>query len=277
VVTLIADATKVIDRVEVTRNIFIPGSTGAASVSIGNVCWTSTEGVRVSGNVFQDSNGLTDSTVNGTGTNAGSADLTAYLIDSTTGFIAKKTSVSGSGTYTFATVIVGTYTVVLANTSSLAIGAAAPTPSLPATWTSTGENIGAGAGSDGTPDGKSAPIVIAAADVANVNFALMRAAGLSVTKTNQLSALTAGQTTSYTLTVANSGPADASGSLLRDDASTGLSSCTVTSCSSTGSVTAVCPATPSNVFTPGGAPIPTFPANSQLTLTVVCNVTATGL
>ncbi len=62
---------------------------------------------------------------------------------------------------------------------------------------------------------------------------------LSVSKTNNTSTLASGQTTSYTVTVANGGPSEAGGSVLLDTPSAGLSSCTVTAC------------TPS-----GGAPVP---------------------
>ena len=52
---------------------------------------------------------------------------------------------------------------------------------------------------------------------------------LSITKTNGTTTLLAGSTTAYTVTVANVGPADASGSVLKDPAVTGLS-CTAVTC-----------------------------------------------
>lgn len=102
------------------------------------------------------------------------------------------------------------------------------------------------------------------------------AANLSITKTNTLTTLVAGQTTSYLLTVANAGPAAANGAILRDSSSAGLL-CTSVSCSLiTGG--AVCPDAPISVASLlAGLVIPTFPANSSLAFIVQCNVTATGL
>jgi uncharacterized repeat protein (TIGR01451 family) len=102
------------------------------------------------------------------------------------------------------------------------------------------------------------------------------AASLSITKTNTVTSLTAGQTTSYLITAANAGPSAANGAILTDTPSAGLS-CTSVSCSSL-SGGAVCPTAPITVASLlGGIAIPTFPANSSLAFTVQCNVTATGL
>ncbi|MDP2222126.1 MAG: DUF11 domain-containing protein [Hydrogenophaga sp.] len=101
---------------------------------------------------------------------------------------------------------------------------------------------------------------------------------LSITKTNAVSAVLAGSTTSYTVTVANLGPADAPNAVVTDPATAGLS-CTAVSCNVL-SGAAVCPASPSLSIANlqgGGVPIPTFPANSSLALQVTCTVTATGV
>ena len=277
VVTITPDPTKVIDRIEFVRNMFAGAASGSASMSIGNFCWITTEGVNVSGNVFNDVNGLTDSTVNGTGTNAGSPSLTAYLIDNA-GNIAKSTSVSASGTYTFSTILAGTYTVVLSNTAGFAIGAAAPAASTPATWINTGENNAAAAGSDGLVNGKSAPFLVSnTSDTTNINFGIAQAANLTVSKTNGTTTLAAGTTSNYTLTVSNLGPADASGAVVRDIPGAGLSNCSVISCAPVGLPAATCPAVLANLLTPGGALIPSLPAGSSLSFVVRCAVSATGL
>ncbi len=106
------------------------------------------------------------------------------------------------------------------------------------------------------------------------------AANLSITKSNGVTSLQAGSTTTYTLLLANGGPSSADGALTTDPVSTGLS-CTSVSCPVAGQINgAVCPAPAAlNVLSLQGAgiAIPTFPANSSLSLLVTCGVTATGL
>ena len=100
------------------------------------------------------------------------------------------------------------------------------------------------------------------------------AANLSITKGNGVSTLVAGATTTYTITASNGGPSAADGALVRDPAVTGLS-CTQLSCSALGG--AVCPAADINLLQGTGLSILTFPANSSVTLSLICGVTATGL
>ena len=100
------------------------------------------------------------------------------------------------------------------------------------------------------------------------------AANLSITKSNGVSTLLTGSTTTYTITVSNGGPSAADGALVRDPVVTGLS-CTQLSCSALGG--AVCPAADLNLFQGSGLIIPTFPGNSSITLSLTCGVTATGL
>ena len=101
---------------------------------------------------------------------------------------------------------------------------------------------------------------------------------LDVTKTNGTTTLVAGSTTSYTVTFTNSGATAANGAITKDTPSAGLSNCTVTGCTPAGSPVAVCPAVGlwPNIFTAGGLSIATFPANSSLSFTLSCGVTATG-
>ncbi len=99
---------------------------------------------------------------------------------------------------------------------------------------------------------------------------------LSVSKTNNTSTLASGQTTSYTVTIANGGPSEAGGSVLLDTPSAGLSSCTVTACTPSGG--ALCPGTLANMLSPGpGLGIATWPSGGALVFNVQCTVTATGL
>jgi uncharacterized repeat protein (TIGR01451 family) len=109
-------------------------------------------------------------------------------------------------------------------------------------------------------------------------------AALSVTKTNAVTSLVAGSTTSYTLTFANGGPSAANGALIKDAASAGLVCTSVTCAATTGG--ASCPSSMlplatvvpsgSTLFFSTGETITAFPANSSVTLVVQCGVTATG-
>lgn len=101
---------------------------------------------------------------------------------------------------------------------------------------------------------------------------------LAVTKTNNTTTLIAGSTTNYTITFSNTGPTSANNAVAQDTASAGLSGCTATACSGSGSPAAVCPAAGlwPNLFTPGGLILSSLPANSSLTFNVSCGVSATG-
>jgi uncharacterized repeat protein (TIGR01451 family) len=102
---------------------------------------------------------------------------------------------------------------------------------------------------------------------------------LSITKTNTVTSLTAGQTTSYSIRITNSGSATVNNAVFRDTPSAGLS-CTSITCSAIGA--ALCPL-PANLtianMTGPGIQIPSLPAppNSSVIFTVNCNVTATGV
>jgi uncharacterized repeat protein (TIGR01451 family) len=121
----------------------------------------------------------------------------------------------------------------------------------------------------------------AASNAATANVSLV--ANLSVTKTNALAAVAAGSTTTYTLVFANGGPSAASNTLVKDSPGAGLNCTTVTCTALTG--LASCPSGmslgvpvaggPAGFFSTGTA-IAAFPANSTVTMTVACGVTATG-
>jgi uncharacterized repeat protein (TIGR01451 family) len=104
------------------------------------------------------------------------------------------------------------------------------------------------------------------------------AANLTVAKTNAVGTLTAGQTTSYVVTVTNSGPGNATNTLVTDPPVAGLS-CTSVTCS-VASGAAVCPVPPALSIANlqgGGVTVASLPANSSLDFQVGCTVTATGL
>lgn len=125
--------------------------------------------VDYSGNVRNDANGLTDNIVNGTGTNAGG--LNAILVDNFN-IVRQSTSVPAGGAFSFLGVWRGTYTVLLSTTAGV-VGSAPPTVSLPAGWLTMGENLGAGAGSDGTPN-SILSVTSTITNINNINFGIER-------------------------------------------------------------------------------------------------------
>lgn len=108
---------------------------------------------------------------------------------------------------------------------------------------------------------------------ASVQTTISATANLSVSKTNGVTSVVAGSTTTYTVTFSNAGPSDASGATIQDIPSAGLS-CVVQSCTPIG--LAVCgPVTAGALLT--GYAIPTFPSGSSLQLLLACGVNALGL
>jgi len=124
----------------------------------------------ISGNVYNDADGLIDNTVDGTGTNAGGINVVLY--DNTTGAVAAVSAVAAGGTYSFNATPGDAFTLYLTTLSPAVGSTAIPTLVLPVGYGNTGENIGSGAGSDGTPDGK---LVVGTlgTNVANANFGIL--------------------------------------------------------------------------------------------------------
>jgi uncharacterized repeat protein (TIGR01451 family) len=100
-------------------------------------------------------------------------------------------------------------------------------------------------------------------------------ASISITKTNNTDTVAAGGTTSYTITVNNAGPSNASGAVLRDPAAAGLSCTGPVACSASGGASCGAPTVPLATLQ-SGFTIPSLPAGGQLVLTLSCGVTATG-
>jgi uncharacterized repeat protein (TIGR01451 family) len=104
-------------------------------------------------------------------------------------------------------------------------------------------------------------------------------ADLRITKTNAVSELVAGQSTTYTVVASNLGPDPAANVVVRDPASPGLS-CTTATCTAAGGAT--CPAQTGAALrtalqSPGGAVVPALPSGGSTTFLLTCTVTATGL
>ncbi len=115
----------------------------------------------------------------------------------------------------------------------------------------------------------------ATAQTATVATPIQRVANLTISKTNGVSTVVAGETTAYTITVSNLGPSGADGAVVADPPAVGLS-CTSVSCS-VASGAAACPAPLTLAAFQAGVGIPAFPANSSLVFMLNCSVTATGL
>ncbi|MFY7964297.1 MAG: Ig-like domain-containing protein [Chitinophagaceae bacterium] len=137
--------------------------------------------VNIAGNVFYDNNGLTDNTVNGTGTNVGGS-LFANLIDSNNKVVAS-VAVNTNGTYQFSAVGDGTYNVILSTIQGTQ-GSTAPASVLPSGYVNTGEFVGSGVGSDASIDG-AVTVVVSSSNVTNVNFGIFSCPTITNASANQ--------------------------------------------------------------------------------------------
>lgn len=125
----------------------------------------------LSGNVYNDPNGLGDNTVNGTGTSeVEGVQLYANVIEPETEKVIGSTAVKADGTYSFNGIPKGAAVRVELSKNQGTATATAPAKSLPYGWTNSGENIGTAAGSDGMTNG--AIDVTVSANVSNVNLAI---------------------------------------------------------------------------------------------------------
>jgi uncharacterized repeat protein (TIGR01451 family) len=108
-------------------------------------------------------------------------------------------------------------------------------------------------------------------------------ANLQISKTNNVTALVAGSTTSYTLTVANISGFTVANSVLRDPATPGLS-CTLAPSCTVVTAPATCPVvgggagqlSAANLQSVGGVQIPSIGAGGRIAIVQTCGVTATG-
>lgn len=180
----------------------------------------------------------------------------------------------GGGTCSTATAVVGGATQVTGTLTNALAGAQCSvivtslvsqtqTVATTVTNTLTLSPVSSTSDTDGTNNTATVPTIVKAS------------ANLSVSKTNGLSSVLAGSTTSYTITVANIGPAAAPGTILFDPVVTGLN-CTSVSCTST--APNMCPVAPTIGALQGvGLQItPTFAINTSASFVVTCGVTATG-
>ncbi len=127
----------------------------------------------ISGNVFNDADGLVDNTVDGTAINTPDASqLYASLIDSATDEVLASMAVAGDGSFGFTNLTPNSDYDVIISTNQGVVGNAAPSTSLPTDWVYTGDNVGTGAGNDGTVDGIQSDISVTTGLTPNVNFGI---------------------------------------------------------------------------------------------------------
>lgn len=126
----------------------------------------------ISGSVYNDTNGMTDNKINGTGTYV---DNKVYaILTDTNGNVISSVLVNSDGTYEFTNVPLGINLLVALDTLPRIQGDVVINSSLPKGWVSTGEIIGTGNGNDGNTNGISAIIPPLTQDVGNVNFGLQQ-------------------------------------------------------------------------------------------------------
>lgn len=129
--------------------------------------------INISGNVWNDANGLTDLQINKTGTQALPNSLFIYLVDVATNLVVQAETINPDGTYAFLDVEVNhSYKIVLTTVFTFP-GQPSPVPFLPSGWQRVGENLGAGpfSGSDGVPNGLLF-VDTETSDVINANFGI---------------------------------------------------------------------------------------------------------
>ncbi len=134
---------------------------------------TNTQIAGLSGNVFNDFDGLMDATVDGTTINTpDGTQLYANLYDPVTGDVIATTPIAADGSYEFLDLAPNTDYAVSVSINEGTEGAALPAQELPAGWIYTGDTQGTTAGDDGTPDGMQTLISVAEVLEPEVNFGI---------------------------------------------------------------------------------------------------------
>ncbi|MDI1233711.1 MAG: Ig-like domain-containing protein [bacterium] len=149
------------------------------SLSVRTVLVARTSGciLDVSGTIYNDANGLVNGAIDGIAKGAYiGTQVYTYLVNNL-GVVIDSARVKPNGTYTLTGVRNSSYTVRL-STTSVAIGATAPSASLPTNYANTGEQYGtsnaAGSGIEaGTPNGN-LTVTFTTVNIPNVNFGIER-------------------------------------------------------------------------------------------------------
>ncbi|HMP91967.1 MAG TPA: T9SS type A sorting domain-containing protein, partial [Phnomibacter sp.] len=124
----------------------------------------------ITGKVYKDANGMSDNEVNGIGTNAGGLFVAVVR----GGVVVGSTAVDMNGDFTVSKpqgVLPNASHELILVTAAPSVGSSLSTASFPAGWSSTGEYLGAGTGSDGTPNSK-LTVPVTTTSVINAKFGL---------------------------------------------------------------------------------------------------------
>ncbi|HLK30678.1 MAG TPA: T9SS type A sorting domain-containing protein [Puia sp.] len=150
-----------------------PGSYSVFTRYVGTTgCVSSAASVTIAplacGTIFDDANGLTDNTVNGTGTNP-SNGVYANLVSSGTNSVVASVLANSDGTYSLTGNASTSYKIILTKASQT-IGATLTVSNLPTGWVSTGE--GTASTGDGTADGITSVTFGTSTNVTGANFGI---------------------------------------------------------------------------------------------------------
>lgn len=146
-------------------------------------------GVALSGNVYNDTNGLNNSLIDGTSINSPATTQLYAYIDSA-GIIKRKLAVPANGFFSFAGLATSTTYSVIISTTNVNVGSTTPSATLPNNWVYTGEQFGlnnsAGTGiQSGTANGI-ITVTTGTTNVSLVNFGIEeRPVATNVTATSQ--------------------------------------------------------------------------------------------
>lgn len=167
--------------------------------------------VSISGNIYHDANALTDNNVNPNSISGQFADNSIYavLVNPVTNLVIATRPIISSA-YNFGNVTAGNYNILFSNGSAPGTGTNFTSSILPASYVSTGENLGAGTGNDLGVDGKLVATV-GSITVTNANFGLQlppTASGV-----NEASSLNPGGFNLKTVPASAFGNADVDGSV----------------------------------------------------------------
>ncbi|WP_162250375.1 DUF11 domain-containing protein [Pseudoxanthomonas sp. Root630] len=198
------------------------------------------------------------------------------------------TGTNGVAAQTLTTVTAGTPVTGAVQVLTAASTATTITESTtPATYRATDITCtGLGAGGTATPDLVNRTVALdAAATAAGANIECtftntLQQADIQVVKTASPTTVVAGDVVTYQIVVSNNGPQAATDVLLADTAGVGQN-CTVPSstatCAATGGASCPSPTVPVSTLLGSGITLPSLPVGGQVTVSLQCTVTASGL
>ncbi len=127
----------------------------------------------LTGNIFNDSDGLVNSTVDGNPiSQPDGVQLYANLYDSNTGTVIASVPINADGSFEFLDLPAGSNYAVSVSTNQGTAGAALPPQNLPSDWVYTGEFTDVSPGNDGSNDGIQTSLTVVEDLVTNVNFGI---------------------------------------------------------------------------------------------------------